>query len=146
MKKQIYAQLRLSNLQGLIKLELSDCGSIDVQEDGTFFNNVIFVVPGYELSSYYATKASQYGNCSIEFKGPIIVYADVWIRDDVLKTVLANGAADVAIDRSKANIKINSVYDDENDATIVELQDKLIKDLFSDDNVEAAMYVYVPRS
>lgn len=141
MKKQIYAQLRMSSVQGLIKLELSECGSIDVSEDGTFFNNVIFAFPGYELSSYYATTAFQYGNCSIEFKGPIVVYADVWVRDDVLKTVLANGAADVPIDRSKASIKINSVYDDENDATIVELQDKLIKDLFSSDDVESAMYV-----
>ena len=138
MKKQIYAQLRMSSVQGLIKLELSECGSIDVSEDGTFFNNVIFAFPGYELSSYYATKAFQYGNCSIEFKGPIVVYADVWVRDDVLKTVLANGAA---IDRSKASIKINSVYDDENDATITELQYKLIKDLFSSDDIESAMYV-----
>lgn len=135
------AQLRMSNLQGLIKLELSDCDSIDVHEDGTFFNDVIFAFPGYELSSYYVTKAFQYGNCSIEFKGPIIVRADVWIRDDVLKTVLANGAADVVIDRSKSNIKINSVYDDENDATIAELQYKLIKDLFSSDDIESAMYV-----
>ena len=135
------AQLRMSNLQGLIKLELSDCGSIDVHERGTFFNNVDFVFPADQLSEHYSLRDNRDACTPVEFNGPIIAYADVWVRNDILINVLLNGSASVDVDFSHATIKVNDIDSDESDSKVAELQARLIKGLFSPASLEASMYI-----
>ena len=129
MSTTLSAQFRMSKVSGSMQMKLSDCESIHIHERGTFFDNVEFAFPADQISGNYSFRDVGDGRTPVEFHGPIIVYADVWVRNDILINTLLNGSASVDIDS------------DESDSKVAELQARLIKGLFSPASLEASMYI-----
>lgn len=141
MSATILAQFRMSKVSGSMPIILSDCDSVDIHERGTFFNNIEFIFPANEISENYSLRSYKDGNTPIEFSGPIAVYVDVWLRNDILINTLMNGSVSVDVDFSHATIKVNSIDSDESDSALAEAQTQLIKGLFSPASLEATMYI-----
>lgn len=141
MSATISAQFRMSKVSGSMQIKLSDCESVHIHECGTFFDNVEFAFPADQISGNYSFRDVGDGRTPVEFNGPIIVYADVWVRNDILINALLNGSASVDVDFSHATIKVNDIDSDESDSKVAELQARLIKGLFSPASLEASMYI-----
>ena len=141
MSATISAQFRMSKVSGSMQIKLSDCESVHIHERGTFFDNVEFVFPADQISGNYSFRDVGDGRAPVEFNGPIVVYADVWVRNDILITTLLNGSASVDVDFSHATIKVNDIDSDESDSKVAALQARLIKGLFSPASLEASMYI-----
>ena len=137
----ISAQFRMSKVSGSMQMKLSDRESIHIHERGTFFDNVEFVFPADQISGNYSFRDVGDGRTPVEFNGPITVYTDVWVRNDILINALLNGSASVDVDFSHATIKVNDIGSDESDSKAAELQARLIKGLFSPASLEASMCI-----
>lgn len=136
MSTQLSARLSMSPIRQDMHILLSDANSIETFEHGTWFNNIDFIFLAHEISNKYAVNGE-----SVEFSGAIVVYADIWIRNDVLVEALMNGSASVSVDFSKVDIRINGVDGGEYDSTDKDLHERLIKGLFSKGHLEASLYI-----
>lgn len=141
MSTTISAQFRMSKVSGSMQIKLNDCESINIHERGTFFNNVDFVFPADQISGNYSFRDVGDGCTPVEFNGPIVVHADVWVRNDILINVLLNDSASVDVDFSHVTINVNDIDSDESDSIVAGLQARLIKGLFSPVSLEATMCI-----
>lgn len=136
MSTQLSARLSMSLIRQDMTIPLSEASSIETFEHGTWFNNIDFIFLAHEITNKYAVN-----NEPVEFSGAIVVYADIWIRNDVLVEALMNGSASANVDFSKVDIHINGVDGGEYDSTDKDLHERLIKGLFSKGHLDASMYI-----
>ena len=136
MSRTLSARLSMSPIRQDMYILLSDANSTETFEHGTWFNNIDFIFLAHEISNKYAINDEP-----VEFSGAIVVYADIWIRNDVLVEALMNGSASANVDSSKVDIRINNVDGGEYDSTDKDLHERLIKGLFSKDRLDASIYI-----
>ena len=136
MSRTLSARLSMSQICQDMTIPLSEASSIEIFEHGTWFNNIDFIFLAHEISNKYAVDGEP-----VEFGGVIVAYADIWIRNDVLVNSLMNGLAGAGVDGSKVDIRITGIDGGEYHSIDKDLQERLIKGLFSKDNLEATMYI-----
>lgn len=132
----ISARLSMSPIRQDMYILLREANSIETFEHGTWFNNIDFIFSAHEISNAYTVNDEP-----VEFSGAIVVYADIWIRNDALVEALMNGSSSANVDFSKVDIRINGIDGDEYDSIDKDLHERLIKGLFSKARLEASMYI-----